>query len=168
MKKIIIKIIEKFNNIIKKCKLTFYKFKYGRQLEIGKNINFRKGFIINISKDGFLKIGDNNFFNNYCSINCHDSIIIGDDNIFGENVKIYDHNHVFNNLSKNIKEEFATSKIVIGNNNWIGSNVVILSKTKMKNKNVIGAGVILNETIESDKLVKSYRENIVEEIKYKL
>ena len=80
---------------------------------------------------------------------------------------MYDHNHVFNNLSKNIKEEFVTSKIVIGNNNWIGSNVVILSKTKMKNKNVIGAGVILNETIESDKLVKSYRENIVEEIKYK-
>lgn len=167
MGKIIVKIIDKFNNITKKCKILFYKLKYGNQLEIGKNISFRKSFIINISKNGFLKIGDNNFFNNYCSINCHDSITIGDDNLFGENVKIYDHDHVFNDLSKNKKNEFLTSKIEIGNDNWIGSNVIILRKTKIRNKNVIGAGVILNETIGSDRIVKSYRENIVDEIKYK-
>lgn len=43
-----------------------------------------------------ISIGNNVFFNNYCSIVSHESISIGDNCIFGENVKIYDHNYRFN------------------------------------------------------------------------
>ncbi len=40
-----------------------------------------------------LIIGDNVFMNNYCSINCLDEIEIGENTLFGEGVKLYDHNH---------------------------------------------------------------------------
>ena len=39
-----------------------------------------------------VKIGDNVFFNNGTSIAAKEKIEIGDNCIFGENVKIYDHN----------------------------------------------------------------------------
>lgn len=49
-----------------------------------------------------VKIGDNVFFNNGTSIAAKEKIEIGDNCIFGENVKIYDHNHVFKDLQKPI------------------------------------------------------------------
>ncbi len=156
-----------FIKFFKKLKINFYKIKYGKRLSIGKNFNFRKNFIINISKTGNLKIGDNNFFNNYCTINCQNNIMLGNDNIFGENVKFYDHDHLFNDLSKDIKSNFNKGKIIIGNDNWIGTNSVVLRDTYLGNKNVIGAGVILKGKYDSNKLIKSDRKIVVEDITYK-
>lgn len=48
-----------------------------------------------IDKKGEVRIGDDVFFNNYCSLNAIDSISIGDGTVFGENVKVYDHNHCY-------------------------------------------------------------------------
>ena len=142
------KIIKFFENVIKffriKSKILYWKIKYGKNIKIGKNFTFRKRFIINMTKNGILEIGDNNGFNNDCSINCHEKIVIGNDNIFGENVKIYDHNHVFNDKNIDFKRNFKSNTIEIGNENWIGSNVTILSKCKINNRNVVGANVVLN------------------------
>lgn len=158
-------------NIVKyfkiKIKIMYWKIKYGKRIKIGKNLHFRKGFIINISKDGYLEIGDNNFFNNYCSINCRKKIIIGNNNLFGENVKIYDHSHVFNNRDMDIKKNFVDGKITIGDNNWIASNVVILKKTDLGSENVIANNVIVNEQYTNNLIIKNNAERITNEIVYK-
>ena len=148
-------------------KLMYYKVKYGRRLKVGKKVHFRKGFIINIAKNGKVEIGDGTFFNNYCAIHCHHEIKIGKDNLFGENVKIYDHNHVFNNKSKNIKTSYKDGTIEIGNRNWFGSNVLVLSKALVGNNNVIGGGVVVNSEIGSDLLIKTENKLVTEKIKYK-
>jgi glycosyltransferase involved in cell wall biosynthesis len=166
-KKIVLLITKMFLKLGQKKKLLFYKIKYGKRISIGKNISFRKNFIINISDKGHLKIGNNCFFNNYCTINCRNNIIIGNDNIFGENVKFYDHDHIFNDKEKDIKNNFSVGKISIGNNNWIGTNVVLLKNTLLENKNVIGAGVILNGKYGSNKLIKGDRTLLIEDITYK-
>ena len=120
----IIKFIENVLKFFKiKFKIIYWKLKYGKRIKIGKKFRFRKGLIINISKNGYLEIGDNNAFNNYCSINCHKHIKIGNDNMFGENVKLYDHNHIFNDKSVNMQRTYLDRYIIIGNNNWIGSDV---------------------------------------------
>ena len=159
--KLIEKIIEKFKCETKKI---YYKVKYGKRLKIGKNVHFRKGMIINIYNEGYLEIGDNCFFNNYCSINCHKKIIIGENNLFGENVKIYDHNHVFNNLSINKKNTFLSNSIAIGNNCWFGTNVVILSKCNIEDNCVVGAGTILNEKYKQNLIIKTKNENMINSI----
>ena len=100
-----------FRGIKSFTKLSYYRMKYGSRLKVGKNVHFRKGFIINLAKEGKLSIGDGCFFNNYCSINCHDEIIIGKDNLFGEGVKIYDHNHVFNDKNIDMKKSYKTHPI---------------------------------------------------------
>lgn len=161
----IIKLIESIARLFKiKCKIMYWKLKYGKQIKIGKKLRFRKGFIINISKDGYLEIGDNNFFNNYCSINCHKHIEIGNNNLFGENVKIYDHNHVFNNKKLDMKKEFYCHEINIGNNNWIGSGCIILSKAGLGERNVVGAGVVLNKKYKNKILIRRGEQE--EKIRY--
>ena len=165
------KLIKFFENVVKffriKFKILYWKIKYGKNLKIGKNFTFRKGFIINMTKNAVLIIGDNNGFNNYCSINCHNKIVIGNDNIFGENVKIYDHNHVFNDKNIDFKRTFNTGTIEIGNENWIGSNVCVLKKCKMKDRNVVGANVRLNNEFDSENLIQCDDNINVEKIKYK-
>ena len=66
---------------------------WGIKLEFGTKVTYRKGFSLIIGNKGEVKIGDKVFFNNYCSLNALESITIGKGTIFGENVKVYDHNH---------------------------------------------------------------------------
>ena len=159
-----------FKKIIKfiriRIKIFYWKLKYGKRIEIGKNLRFRKNLKINITNNGFLRIGNNNFFNNDCSINCHKQIIIGDNNLFGENVKMYDHNHVFNNKNIDVAHTFFEHEIIIGNNNWVASDVTFLSKAKINNYNVVGAKVIVNEEYGNENLIQINYNNTVKKIKY--
>ena len=159
------KLIENANRFLRiKFKILYWKLKYGKRIKIGKKLRFRKGMIINIAKDGFLEIGDNNGFNNYCSINCHKHIKIGNNNMFGENVKFYDHDHVFNKKDIDMSHTYNTGEINIGNYNWLASNVIVLRKTNIKDYNVIGANIVLNEELDSNILMKSVQECKKEEI----
>ena len=161
----ILKFIE---NVIRffriKTKILYWKLKYGKRIKIGKNLRFRKGLIINISKNGYLEIGDNNSFNNYCSINCHKMIKIGNNNMFGENVKFYDHNHVFNDNNVDMTRTYKENEIIIGNNNWISSDVILLSKAKIEDSSVIGTKVIVNQEIASNTLIKNKLDYYIEQI----
>lgn len=76
----------------------FYKLIYGKKLKIGKSVTWRRKISIMISSKGTVSIGEKCFFNNYCSLNSNLNVTIGDNCLFGENVKIYDHNHRFRNL----------------------------------------------------------------------
>lgn len=161
------KFIEKALKYIRiKVYICFCRIKYGSNFQIGKGVRFGKRFRINMTKKAKLIIGKGTYFNNDCSINVHKLIKIGENNCFGENVKIYDHNHVFNNKSVDMLHTFNSHQIIIGNNNWIGSNTVILSKTSIGNNNVIGAGTIMNYDIEDEYIVKNNNKSIIEKIKY--
>ena len=47
----------------------------------------------------------------------------------GENVKMYDHNHVFEDIDLPIKKQgMKIGEINIGENCWLGANVTILCK----------------------------------------
>lgn len=146
-----IKIVDRIRQI---SMILYWKIKYGKRIVIGKGNRFRSRLKIRIEKDGFLEIGEDNFFNHDCSITCLKKISIGNGNLFGENVKIYDHNHVFNSNTKDLREKFKTNSILIGNNNWIGTNVVILKNSSMEDRNVIAAGVILDKKLNSYNVVK--------------
>lgn len=112
-----------------------------------------------------LTIGKRVFFNNYCSINCLEKIEIGNDTIFGEGVKLYDHNHLINKKTKSIdvaKEQFNTAPIKIGNGCWIASNVVILKGVTIGDNVVIGANCVIHKSIPSNTIVKNNQNLIIE------
>jgi acetyltransferase-like isoleucine patch superfamily enzyme len=174
-----------WNDFFLKCRLSSYyhlskkrfrihpAFKVGRYfsiqtdlsetaIDIDERFSARDNFKIYIGHNGKLIIGKSNFFNNSCSINCVREIEIGDNNQFGENVLMYDHNHKYSDKNKLISEQgFKTGKIKIGNNCWIGSNVIILKNVEIGDNVIIGAGCIIHKSIASDSVIIN-QQNLVE------
>lgn len=123
-------------------------------ISIGDGCRFRKNISIRAGNNGRLIIGERNFFNNNCSINCLQQIEIGRDNQFGEGVLFYDHNHKFDRSDIRISDQgFNLGHISIGNNCWVGSNVVILKSVVIGNNVVIGAGCIIYKSIPDNTVV---------------
>lgn len=134
---------------------------------MGSGIRFRKRFYLSSTSNSKVIIGNNVFFNNDCSINCREKIVIGDDTIIGENVKLYDHNHRFSKKNRlKSKQGFKTSPIIIGNNCWIGSNVVILKGVKIGDNTVIGAGVVLKHSVGSNMVVEEKQNLTMSSIRF--
>lgn len=136
---------------------------YGTKLKIGKGTTWRKRFNVVISNGGKIEIGDSCFFNNDCSINANISVKIGSHSIFGENIRIYDHNHRFRNRDLSIKQQgFKNEEVYIGENCWIGSNVVILKGTRIGDNCVISAGTVVKGIIPPNTILKTNFQYIYE------
>lgn len=135
--------------------MFFLKLIYGQKFVVGNSVTWRNNFSVMIAESGRVEIGSNCFFNNNCSINSNELVRIGEGTLFGENVKIYDHNHRFRDKDKSIKEQgFSNGAVIIGKRCWIGSNVVILKGTTIGDNCVIGAGCVVNGIINSNTVIK--------------
>ncbi|MGL5964480.1 MAG: acyltransferase [Fusobacteriaceae bacterium] len=138
----------------------------GLKLKIQGSLYARTNFIIR--GRGEVTLGKNLVFNNYCSINCFDKIEIGDNCMFGENVKIYDHNHIFNKKNINlIDSDFNKASIKIGKNVWIGANVTILKGIEIGENSVVAAGCVVRESIPPNSIYLEKKTYKIEPIIYK-
>lgn len=126
-------------------------------LTIGMNFCCQEFVKIKIS-DGIVNIGDNVFFNSSTSLTSRKKIIIGDNCIIGENVRMYDHNHNYRGDDLIKKQGYSCDDIEIGNNVWIGSNCVVLKGVKIGDNAVIGANTIINKNIPSNHIVYNKKE----------
>ena len=127
-----------------------------KQLRIEKNVSCRRFCNFLILKNAELIINENVFFNNSCSINCLHSIEIGAHTIFGEGVKLYDHNHKYDYSPELLihRDDFSVAPIRIGNNCWIASNVTILKGVTIGDNVIIGANCLIHQSIPSNSVVK--------------
>lgn len=126
---------------------------------------FRAGFHAVCEDEGHIIIGKNVFFNNYCTVCALNEITIGDGTIFGENVKIYDHNHIYSNPDMLIKHQgYTSAPIHIGKHCWIGSNVTILKGVTIGDNSVIGAGCVVYKDVP-EQTVLINRQDIIEKSK---
>ena len=136
-----------------------YRLLYLKKFQFGTRLTFRDGFHLLVEKSGKVIIGNRVFFNNFCSINAMLSVTIDDDCIFGENVKIYDHNHCYQDRSQSIsKQGFSTAAIQIGRNCWIGSQVTILKGVTIGDNSIIGAGVVVDQDVPENSIILSNGE----------
>lgn len=123
-------------------------------IAIKERVRVRNYFNITMGHSGDLRIDADCFFNNHCSINCLGKISIGSNCQFGENVRLYDHNHRYAGESTLISEQgYSIGLIQIGSNCWIGSNVVILKDVVIGDNVVIGAGCVIYKSIETGSIV---------------
>lgn len=158
----LLKIIYHISAIGKKL---LYKLLFGKSFIIGKKTTFRRNFRVYLEDGAVIHIGKNCFFNHGCSINALKRVEIGDGCLFGENVKIYDHNHRFSQRNVPIKEQgFTTGTVTIGDGCWIGSNVVILKGVHIGNHCVIGAGTVIDRDIPEETIVTADRNLITKKI----
>ena len=121
------------------------------KINIGKFLMVRGPLYLKSLRDGKIEIGDNVFFNHNCSISSMDSIKIGNDSMFGNNLVIVDHDHLIcdGGICKN---EYVTDSIIIGNNCWCGANVTILKGVKIGDGVVIAAGSVVTKDVPPNEI----------------
>ncbi len=122
-----------------------FNIRAGGRLEYGKITS--RGSVDVFCDGGRVTIEDGVFLNNGCSLNAMRRISIGRDTIFGEGVKIYDHDHVIQPDGSIGKHEFKILPVTIGAGCWIGSNVVILKGVSICDQVVVGAGAVVSRSI---------------------
>ena len=106
---------------------------------------------------GELTVGDKCFFNQNVSITCKKKIVIGDRCQIANNVVIVDHDHAG---SENWGS-YVETPVTIGNDVWIGANVVIMRGTTIGDKAVIGAGSIVKGDVPAGKVFYQKRETMI-------
>jgi len=126
-------------------------------IHLGEHVEIRENCILNVTSGGIIRIDDRVFMNDGCYINARELVHIGKDTMFGQGVKIYDHDHDYR--SENIKTTFKQSPVTIGNNIWICSDVIILKGCKVENNSVIAAGTVVRNNVSSNVLCYSHKEN---------
>lgn len=140
---------------------SLYTISDGNFISKGR-LRVRDGLRVNIA-GGCITLNGYVFFNSNVSLNCLDKITFGSNCIVGENVKFYDHDHIFDCQSIFHSSGFKTAPISIGNNVWIGAGVIILKGVTIGDNVVIAAGSLVNKDVKSNcvyynKITPIYRD----------
>ena len=111
-----------------------------------------------------IEIGENFYANyNLVILDCA-KVVIGDNVLIAPNVGIYAATHPLHFELRNQEYEFALP-ITIGNNVWIGGNVVINPGVKIDNNSVIGSGSIVTKDIPANVLAFGNPCKVIRQIK---
>ena len=150
------KYFRKLSKNIKVGKGFVFQFHPSAKLTVEKDVELRSYVSIWVGKNARLKIGQNVFINNHCSINCLKNIEIGENTLFGEGVKVYDHNHEYSFEKEQLnvnRKEFTYGEVKIGKNCWLGSNVVVLKGVSIGDNSIIGAGCVVHKDIPANSVI---------------
>ena len=155
---------------LKKLLSPFYKLRYGIKVDGGgwayigksskivnpKNLTIKNGVQIApyclICSHGKSKIvlEENVSIGMFSRIACINRIIIAKNVLTGPNIFISDYNHAYQDIEKPIAQQGntpATAEVVIGEDSWIGTNVVICGNVHIGKHVVVGAGSFVNKDI---------------------
>lgn len=100
-------------------------------------------------------IKNNVSFGDFCHVGATNYIEIGNDVLFGSRCYVTDHNHgiysgeKISDLSVPPRERCLTldKQVVIGDNVWIGDNVVVLPDVKIGKASIIGANAVVTKDV---------------------
>jgi maltose O-acetyltransferase len=136
--------------------------------KVGENAHIEAPFHCDYGKN--IEVGKNFFVNYNCTILDVGKVVIGDNVMFAPNVSIYTAGHPVHPESRNTGYEYGIA-ITIGDNVWIGGNVIINPGVTIGNNVVIGAGSIVTKDIPDNVIAvgspcKVIREVTEEDRKY--
>ena len=96
-----------------------------------------------------IEIGDNFYANHNLVILDAAKVIFGNNVFIGPNCSFYTVNHPLDYETRNKGLEYA-KRITVGNNVWMGGNVVVLPGITIGDNSVIGAGSVVTKDIPSN------------------
>lgn len=121
-------------------------------------INIRVKSFADISP--YISIGDYSELGTRCMI--QSNVTLGDNVIMGPDVKIYSRNHNYDSLNLPIrlqgKNYFSTN---IGDDVWIGANVLIMPGVTVGNHVVIAAGSVVTKDVDDYAVVGGVPAKII-------
>ncbi len=139
------------------------KMVFGNNISIGPYTMIRPTSYYGSGELGVgITIGDNSSIGPYSYIGCSGEIVIGKNVMLGPRVSLFAENHVFNNSLMDIKTQGVIQKgIIIEDNCWIGSGVIILDGVRIGTGSIIGAGSLINKDVPSNSVIYNKKVDVV-------
>jgi len=120
---------------------------------VGDNVTMDSGARLHAANRAILKIGDRVGIGPYNFLNAFDDLTIGDDVMFGPFVNINCADHGMER-GRPMREQYgAYGPVVIGDDCWLGSMVVVLKGVTIGEGSVVGAGSVVNRDVPSGMIV---------------
>ena len=146
-----------------RSKLAFLKMRFPGQIAMTKA--FRKPFFCRVSNTGIINVGERTSFNYGCVLISHERIDIGRSCLFGPNVHVYDFDHGMTQGSAMYRDQpTSTAPVRIGDNVWLGANVVVLKGVTVGDNAVIAANSVVTKDVPANTLFHERREHVYREL----
>lgn len=149
-----------------------------RGIRIGNNVEISYGARIDVlfkhKEQEFspqLEILDNVSINPRVHLACINSIVIGHGSLLASNIFITDHFHgkidgdTIRGIPPSDRELYSPGPVRIGNNCWIGENVVILPNVVVGDDCVIGANAVVTKSFCSGSIIAGNPARVIKEFK---
>ena len=140
---------------------------FGNNVTIGRGVMIRPSSYYGGDLGCGLMMGNNSSIGPHAYVGCSGKIVIGDNVMFGPKCSLFAENHNFSDGGKTIKEQGVNQKgIIVEDDCWIGSNVIILDGVTIGKGSVIAAGTLVTKNVPAGSLLMNKRSlNISERIK---
>lgn len=126
------------------------------QVSIGSNCNLEQGIYFKYdgiwSRGPSIIIRDNVFIGAGCEFNCNYNITIGEYSNIASGCRFIDHDHGIKVGMRIGAQPSVKASITIGNDVWIGCNVVVLKGVYIGDGAVIGAGAVVTQSVPSNEI----------------
>ncbi|WP_434305408.1 sugar O-acetyltransferase [Clostridium botulinum] len=127
----------------------------------GADVHIEAPFYCDYGKN--IEVGDNFFANYNCTILDVGKVIIGNNVQFAPNVSLYTAGHPIHPDSRNSGYEYGIG-ITIGDNVWLGGNVVVNPGVHIGNNVVIGSGSVVTKDIPDNVIAIGNPCKVIREI----
>ena len=131
-----------FSKLIRKIRSSVALYLFD---SCGSNINIEKD--ADFGSGQGISIGDNSGLGINCRV--RGPLTIGNDVMMGPDVVIMTNSHNFDRIDipMNVQGSAIPKKVIIGNDVWIGTRVIILPGVTIGNGAIIGAGAVVTKDI---------------------
>jgi len=134
-------------------------------ITFGKNVVIKDSTVIYAKENAKVSIGDNTSTGHHTEISANQLISIGDDVIMGAHTYITDSNH--GHSLKGIafrKQPMEVEKILIGNNVWLGRNVMLLKGSELSSDTIVAAGAVVTKRFSGNVILGGVPAKVIKSI----
>lgn len=138
------------NNTLISLSSFIFESKFGSNVRIYSGVELKRSSVGDYTYIGKNSIINNTKIGNYCSIASNVKIVLGKHplNFFSTSPSIYDKKAYHYIRDSELEYTDDCGNVVIGNDVWIGSNVIILDDVKIGNGVIVAAGSIVTKDVE--------------------
>jgi acetyltransferase-like isoleucine patch superfamily enzyme len=133
-------------------RVTIFGEKGGGCVKLGDRVTILRDSILETGQGGCIRIGDDAYIHPRCQLNAYiTEIRIGAGVMIAANCAFYPHEHGIA-PGRTIRSQPLHSRgpIVIGDNAWLGTGVIVLGNVRIGEGAVVGAGAVVTEDIAPD------------------
>ncbi len=138
------------------------------RLQIGRHALFEPNVWITAPGNAVVKIGEGTFLNMGVMVAAEKLVEIGDHCMLANGCFVSDSSHRYDDLEKPITWQGFQSKgpTRIGDNCWLGANVVVTSGVTIGERCVIGANSVVTKDIEPFSIAAGAPAKVIRKIEY--